>query len=170
MGLPEQAPVAEQVPPPVVQAPVPPAARAEGPDQPGTGEGGAAPRLSPRRLADRVVTVALLVYGALSIMQAVPSYLDATLELRTMGVEAELSDPAGARLWGVVAVVVLALGWAGTALLSWRRARRGRLAFWVPLVGGVVFNLLAAFLVVIPLVSDPAVAQAVMDLQGNLFD
>ena len=37
--------------------------------------------------------------------------------------------------------------------------RAGRLSFWIPLVGGVVFTLLASVLLVVPLMSDPGLMQ-----------
>ncbi|MDI6944058.1 DUF6264 family protein [Microbacterium barkeri] len=127
----------------------------------------AAPRLSGGRLIDRAATVAMLVYGIFSVIQSIPLVLDTTRLLETMGLDVELADPAGVRIWGVAAVIVLTLGWMATALLSWRVARRGRLTFWVPIAGAVVFNLLASIVVVIPLVSDPAVGDAVLRMQES---
>ncbi|WOF24387.1 DUF6264 family protein [Microbacterium betulae] len=120
------------------------------------------------RLFDRAATVALLVYGLFNVVQSIPILLDATRMLQLMGVDVELSDPAASRAWGVAAVVLLALGWVATALLAWRSLRRGRLSFWVPVVGGIVFNLLASVVVVIPLLGDPAVVEGILQLQDSL--
>ncbi len=68
-----------------------------------------------------------------------------------------LTDPAGAQAWGTAAAVVLGVGWLLTAVLSWLRLRSGHRAWWVPLVGGVVFTFAAACLMVVPLMNDPAV-------------
>lgn len=151
MGMPPDAPLSS--------APVPPAAAPPQPvpAKPGTG-----------RLVDRAATVAMLVYGIFSIVQSIPLMLDATDLLAAMGLDVELSDPGALRGWGVAAVVALAAGWIATAALSWRMIRRGRLSFWVPIAGAVVFNLLASLLVVLPLVGDPAVVDALLRMQDQL--
>ena len=118
----------------------------------------------PARMWDRIVTIALLVYGLVSVLYSVPQYLDparyAHTLLAVLGVDAELSDPASARGWGIAAVVVLTVGWLATAFLSWRNVRAGRLAWWIPVVGGVVCSLIAGVLLTVPIMSDPAAAVA----------
>lgn len=143
-------------------------ASAARPVSPPAPEVAARPALSPGRLIDRAATVALLVYGIVSVVQSIPVVLDATRLLQTMGIDAELADPAGMRGWGVLAVVVLTLGWIATALFAWRRARRGRMTFWIPIVGAVVFNVIASLIVAGPLVGDPAVMDALLRTQDAL--
>lgn len=120
------------------------------------------------RLVDRAATVALLVYGLFSVVQSIPILVDATQMLQLMGVDVELSDPAASRAWGVVAVALLALGWLATSLFAWRSLRRGRLSFWIPIAGGVLFNLLASVVVVIPLMGDASVVEGILQLQDSL--
>ena len=76
------------------------------------------------RFADRVVTIALLVYGLVNVVTGIPSMIDygayVTTVLSLLGVEGELADPAAGRPWGIAAALVLAIGWLLTAYLSWR--------------------------------------------------
>jgi hypothetical protein len=117
------------------------------------------------RLFDRVATLVLLAYGLVTVVTSIPSLVDygtyAGDLLAAMGVEAQLSDPAAGRGYGVAAVIVMAVLWLVAALLSWISIRSGRLSFWIPLVAGAVANLVAGALMVIPLVSDPGVWSAV---------
>lgn len=125
----------------------------------------------PARLGDRIATIALLVYGFVSVLSSVPRYLDvpgmAATILAVFGVHQELSDPAAARPWGIAAAVVLAVGWVATAVISWRRLRSGRLTWWIPLVAGVVCSLVAGILITIPIMSDPAIAAALQKAVGG---
>ena len=78
-----------------------------------------------------------------------------------------VSDPAAGRPWGIAAALVLAIGWCATAAVSWWSLRRGRLTWWIPLVGGIVFTFAAGALMVVPLLSDPAVWEALIDSVGG---
>lgn len=125
--------------------------------------GAATPR--PRAI-DRIVTFALLAYGLLNVISAFPSLVDFVAYADTMfdllGIDATLTDPAAGKPWGIAAALVLAFGWVLTALLSWASLRRGRLSWWIPLVGGIVFTFASATLVLIPLTNDPAVWDALV--------
>lgn len=128
------------------------------------------PSPRPRRV-DRVVTFALLAYGLVSVISAFPAYLDyneyAGMVLGFMGVDAQLSDPAVGRPWGVAAAIVLAVGWILTLLVSLWNLRRGRLTWWIPLTAGIVFSFAAGALMMVPIVNDPAVWQALLDSTGR---
>lgn len=124
------------------------------------------PQALPRpRTADRITTLALLVYGLVSVLTTIPSMVDyggfATTLLAALGVDQALADPAAGRPWGIAAAVVLGGGWLLTAMLSVLALRAGRLSWWIPVVGAVVFNLVSSGLLVVPLMSDPAVWSAV---------
>lgn len=143
---------------PAPQAPAAPAARiALGPD---------GRPVSRPRMADRIVTFALLAYGLVNVVSTVPAFLDysayADMMFTIMGVDAELADPGAGRPWGIAAALVLGLGWAVTAAISWWSIRRGRISWWIPLVGGIVFTLAAGTLMVIPLMNDPAAWDALL--------
>jgi len=101
------------------------------------------------------------------VITSVPAFLDygsyAETMLGLMGVDVQLSDPAAAKPWAIAAVVVLVVGWCATAALSVWNMRRSRVTWWIPLVGGIVFSLIAGALMVAPLTNDPAVWQALLD-------
>lgn len=125
------------------------------------------PRVSGARRADRLVGLLLIVWGLLSVIRTVPqltnlaSYLHDSFEL--LGVDATLSDPSSARGWGIAAALVYGGGWLLTAVLTWLRAKQGRILFWIPLVGAVVFTIVVGVLVSIPLMNDPALMDALSD-------
>jgi hypothetical protein len=130
----------------------------------------AAPVVPRRRYVDRVITFALLAYGLITVLGSIPASTDypqfAATFFEMLGVDATLSDPAAGRGWGLAAALVLGLGWLLTLALSWWNVRAGRLSFWIPLVGGLVFNMVSSLLLVVPLMTDPAVWNA---LQGSLL-
>ncbi|WP_261164551.1 DUF6264 family protein [Microbacterium sp. Marseille-Q6965] len=146
--------------------PVPTPAPAAGAEEPAPVVPVAGSGASTGRLIDRVVTVALLVYGLLNVIVTIPQLTDyvtyAENLLGMMGVDATLSDPAGGRGWGVAAALVMGLGWLATAALSYLRLRAGRTAFWIPIVGAVVFLGASGLLMTVPLLNDPAVLDAIM--------
>ncbi|NNH05371.1 DUF6264 family protein, partial [Microbacterium ulmi] len=131
----------------------------------------AASRRARPRTADRFATLALLVYGLITVVTAFPALVEyvgyAHTLLSALGVDAQLSDPAGARAWGVAAAIVLAVGWLATAALSFVSLRAGRLTWWIPLVAGVVFNTVSALLLLMPLVMDAAVWEALQSAIGG---
>jgi hypothetical protein len=110
---------------------------------------------------DRVVTFALLAYGLVNVVTAIPQLVDYAAYTETvftlLGVDAKLTDPAAGKPWGLAAAIVMALGWLATALVTWWNLRRGRVSWWIPVVGGIVFTLITGTLMLIPLMSDPAV-------------
>jgi hypothetical protein len=145
-----------------------PAAGKAGSPGPGADSGDGAPAATARatrgRSIDRIVTIALLAYGFVTMIGAIPAFIDygtyASNLLETMGVDAELSDPAAGRPWAIAASLVLAFGWMVTAALSAWSMRRGRLSWWIALTGGVVFTFISGILIVVPLLSDPEVLRA----------
>ncbi|MDY0911082.1 DUF6264 family protein [Microbacterium sp. CFBP9034] len=131
---------------------------------PATPDASARPQRS--RAIDRIVTFALLAYGLVNVISAFPAMVDYVAYTDTMfeilGLDVELSDPSGGRPWGIAAALVLAFGWLLTALLAWVNLRRGRLSWWIPLVGGIVFTFVAAMLILVPIMNDPAVWDALV--------
>lgn len=154
----EPAPVIDAAPASAPAAPHPAPAQQQG------GPAGIETRRS--RPVDRIVTFALLAYGLVNVISAFPALIDYTPYVDTMfrvlGVEAELADPAAGRPWGLAAAIVLAVGWLITAAVSWVSLRRGRLSWWIPLVGGVVFTFASSMLVLVPIMNDPAVWDALV--------
>jgi len=123
------------------------------------------------RMVDRVVTIALLVYGLFNVVTSFPSFLDygayAETMFAVMGLDVTLSDPAAGRPFGIAAAVVLAIGWIATALVSLWSLRRGRLTWWIPLAAGIFFTFVTGVLMAIPLMSDPAVIEALLGTAGG---
>jgi hypothetical protein len=113
------------------------------------------------RRADRIITIALLAYGLFTVVTTLPQLIDFTSFaeqwMSMAGIDATFSNAAQGRLWGSIAAVVFVVGWLATALLSWLSMRRGRLSWWIPLVGAVGTFLLASICLAIPLVTDPAI-------------
>ncbi|MFF2632407.1 DUF6264 family protein [Microbacterium sp. NPDC058021] len=119
----------------------------------------------PSRTADRIITLVLLAYGLLTVLVSAPQMIDvgafAQTLFQTLGVDAQLSDPASARGWGIAGAAVLAIGWLLTAWLSWRGLRARRVTWWIPLVGGIVCNLVSGALMLVPIMSDSAAWETV---------
>lgn len=120
----------------------------------------AMPSRAPARPWDRIITIALLAYGVINVFMTAMSYLDLpTLMNRSMdilGIEGEFTNFAQGKTWGTAAAVVLFIGWAITAWLSVRRLRRGKLSWWVPLVGAAVTMVIATICITVPMMNDPA--------------
>jgi hypothetical protein len=123
--------------------------------------------MSRPRFVDRVITFALLGYGLFTVVQQIPAAADypqfAATFLGVFGVDEALSDPAGARAWGLAAALTLGVGWLVTFGFAWVNLRAARISFWIPLVGGIVINMVASVLLVAPLMMDAPVWQALQD-------
>jgi energy-converting hydrogenase Eha subunit C len=126
----------------------------------------AAPASTRHHPVDRFATIALLAYGLVNVVMTGMSYLDLPTVLnevmKILGIEGEFTDYAAGRLWGTVAAIVLVIGWTATAVLSVRRLRRGRITWWLPLVGAVVTSFLAGICVMIAMMGDPAFAEYIV--------
>jgi hypothetical protein len=100
-----------------------------------------APRASTRRRMDRPITIALIAFGGLNLIQYAGPLLDFEyfLEVATNGTFAEAIDFGDAARIGGIVLFVLCLGLLlASAAIAVLRLRRGRIAFWVPLVAGAV--------------------------------
>lgn len=127
-----------------------------------------APRAS--NPVDRFVTIGLLAYGLVNVVMTAASYLDFSAAMdqvmSILGIDGEFTNYAQGRLWGTVAAIVLVVGWALTAYLSVRRLHRGRVSWWVPLVGAVATMFLTSIFVSIPMMGDPAFVDFLMSSTG----
>ena len=126
----------------------------------------AAPPSTRPHPVDRFATIALLAYGLVNVVMTGMSYLDLPTVLnevmKILGIEGEFTDYAAGRLWGTVAAIILVIGWTATTALSVRRLRRGRITWWLPLVGAVVTSFLAGICVMIAMMGDPAFAEYIV--------
>lgn len=122
-------------------------------------------------LADRVATFVLLVYGLISTISTIVQLLDfpgyAERAAQILGADATYTALSAGYVWGAVASVVYAVGYLLTAWLTWRRLRRGRIAFWVPLVGFVATTLVAGACITVALMADPAFLSALTSAVAN---
>lgn len=122
----------------------------------------AEPASTPKRAhpADRFVTIGLLAYGLVNVVVTGLQYLDLPRVMNevmsVLGISGEFTNFAQGRVWGTIAAVVLLAGWAVTATLSIRRLRRGKVTWWLPLVGAVATLGIASICVAIPMMGDPA--------------
>lgn len=144
-------------------APAPAAAAASAP--------GASARPTGWRMADRMITIGLLVYGLLNLLFTAPRLFDFTNSadeyLSLLGVQEPFTNVAAAQVWGPIAGGVYLAGYVVTALVAWRMLRRGRIAFWIPLVGAAVTLTLVAMCLTVPLANDPAFLDFVGSLSGR---
>lgn len=119
-----------------------------------------APPEQRRNPVDRFATIALLAYGLVNVVTTAISYLDFTSAMNNvmdiLGIDGEFTNYAQGKLWGTIAAIVLVAGWAATAYVAVRRLRRGRLSWWVPIVGAIVTLFLTSLCAAVPMVGDPA--------------
>lgn len=152
----------------------PTGARASGRGGTGPSRGAAAgqdrPTLSSRFGAsqfDFVVTVALLAFGLLSVVQSLAVSDVASAVRRAFEQQGlELSDPTALSTAAAVGAIANVVVFALVAWWSLRRLAARRWTFWVPLLGGAVASLtsLVAFSVV--MFQDPGFVQVVLQQSG----
>lgn len=124
-------------------------------------------QVSQARLIDRIVTIAMMAFGLYSILGGIRAYTDPYALAAAIGMsDIELSDAGALRTAGIVSIVVMLLGWAGTAWLLWRRHARRKSMWWIALIAGVVFTLIGALIVAVAFAMDPAVLERFASMQG----
>lgn len=143
--------------PPIDEVIAPPVAPAPNAMPPARPVSTASTRAHP---VDRFVTIALLAYGLINIVVTGLSYLDLpnvmNQTMKILGIEGEFTNFAQGRVWGTLAAIVLAVGWSITAALSIRRLRRGRITWWLPIVGAAVTMGVVSICIAVPMMNDPA--------------
>lgn len=121
---------------------------------------------TPAGPLNRLMTIMLLALGLINVLTSIPGFVDLAstlnLSLQMLGIEGEFSNFAAARTWGVVSVLVMLVGYLATAWFSFRLLKRGRAAWWVPLVGAVVTMLVVSICVSVPMIGDPAFTQSLL--------
>lgn len=132
----------------------------------------AAPASSARpHPVDRFVTIALLAYGLINVVMTGLSYLDVPAAMNevmgVLGIDGEFTNYAQGALWGTIAAVVLAVGWALTAFLSIRRLRSGRISWWLPVVGAFATLVVTSICIAIPMMGDPAFVAFLTSTTGS---
>jgi len=128
---------------------------------------------APRpRLADRIITIALLALGAFGTLNFASSLfaIDSQLRLTAtmLGIES-LSLPGWVGVLGVVSGLAVLLIFALTLIFSIRRMRAGKLAFWAPLAAGAIVLVLVIIVQSIALSGAPEIMQQLQsDPNGSL--
>lgn len=121
----------------------------------------------PRRGWDLGLTVALLVFGAYSVISTYAQYADLTTSLNYAYSLMNNMDLGGSKLGTYTSVdlartIGIALNatqigaFVVTALVSIQLLRRNRLAFYVPLIGAAVTVIVTIILMFVALTGDPA--------------
>ncbi len=122
-------------------------------------------------LWDRILTGGLLAYGLVSTVSTIVQLLDfpryAESAATILGVDATYTNLQGGYVWGAAAALVYGIGWLLTALLTWRRLTRGRIAFWIPIAGFVATALVAGICVTLALVGDQQFMTAIIGSVPN---
>ncbi|NYD65484.1 DUF6264 family protein [Agromyces atrinae] len=117
--------------------------------------------VAPKKRADRFVTLALLAIGLYTVLSSVFTATDfrafSAQWMEIAGIEGTFTNIEQGTLMLQISVAVMAAVWVITAWLSFRLIARGKISWWIPLVGGVVANLISSVLIGIALFSDPAV-------------
>ena len=123
-----------------------------------TGPSPTEPRRRPRRW-DIILTAGLLGYATINVVtQLIARDTLATIATQffvAQGIGAYTPTALTTSLGNTLNVVTLAL-FVATVLVTIWMLRRGRVAFWVPIAGGVTATIVALVFVVILLQSDPA--------------
>jgi|SRR5690554_729521 len=156
-GLPEPTddiPVADASPAAVSPLAAPPeAARAPDPQPQAAAE-------SPRRAhpVDRVVTLVLLALGLFILLNGIPGYLALSDALQMVYDQFDAGVyPATetAAALGVTALAVQAVIWVATAASAWFTMKRGRIAWWICVVGAALSFIASMVVVSVALFADP---------------
>jgi len=164
-ATPEQQRAAAGLPPvePETQTPAVPSAPAGAAASAPAASASAPSQAKPASRMDRIITAALLGVGLVNVLGSIPGFLDlsSTMDrtLQVMGLDGEFTNFAAARVWGPTAAVVMLAGYVVTAWLGFRRVRRGRIAWWVPLLGFVITMAIVSVCISVPMLGDPAFTQ-----------
>jgi hypothetical protein len=112
-----------------------------------------------RATPDRLATMILLGIGLVTILLSMPALIDLPKSIDTAFEQLDLgnytSTALGSALGWTALVVSVAL-WGVALWLSLRALRRGRVAWWIPLVFGVVANIAVFACIAFAMAGDPA--------------
>ncbi|WP_411721558.1 DUF6264 family protein [Mycetocola sp.] len=112
-----------------------------------------------RATADRVATMMLLGIGLMTILLSLPALIDLPKSIDTAFAQLDLGDYTSTALGsalGWTALLISAALWGFALWLSLRALRRGRIAWWIPLVFGVIGNIAVFACIAFAMAGDPA--------------
>jgi hypothetical protein len=127
-------------------------------------------RDATRAPVDRFISWGLLGLGLFSILQSIVALFDLPAAIDAFFASADLDAyaPVGAgRALGLVALVVYVALWILALVLVQRRIGRGRSSWWIPLVAGVVANVVVLVCVGSAMMIDPAIAAYIQEMAGT---
>lgn len=128
-----------------------------------------APASAAAHPVDRVVTLVLLAFGLFLVLTSIPGYLAMPEAMQTVYDQLDAGTyPAAdvAASLGVTALVVQAVIWIATTASALFAMRRGRMAWWIALLGGVLAFIAMMVIVSVALFADPGFIDNVSP--GNL--
>ncbi|RWZ49646.1 hypothetical protein ELQ90_12890 [Labedella phragmitis] len=123
-----------------------------------------------RAPVDRFISWGLLGLGLFSILQSTVALFDLPAAINAFFAPEDLDayGPVGAgRVLGLVALVVYIALWVLALVLVQRRVGRGRSSWWIPLVAGVVANVVVLVCVGSAMMIDPAIAAYIQEMAGT---
>jgi len=132
-----------------------------------------APALSPvaqPRRWDRILSIALLAFGLYNVITGVVQFrdlgamLNQVYELQGVGTYSETALTGALSTVIVVSQVVIYLV---TLFVTMSLLRRGKLAFWVPLVGGALAGLIVTVSLLVLMGSDPSFIAYVNEMNAT---
>lgn len=124
----------------------------------------AAQRRPPAHPVDRVITLVLLAIGLILIINSIPGYLalsdvmQSVYESLNAGTYSATETAAGL---GAAALIIQGMLWVATTGFSVLAIRRGRLSWWIPLVGGAISFIAMMIIVSVALFADPGFIDSV---------
>jgi hypothetical protein len=123
-------------------------------------------------LFNLVVTVGLLVFGAVSVTNSLGEFLhpgsvvnEMLASLHTQYAKFPVITYTPTSLTTTVGAVLLTLQGANFGLIAWwaiSRLRAGKPSFWIPVLGAFICNVLTFIALGILLVSDPVIMNAIV--------
>ena len=123
-------------------------------------------RLTGGRLADRIITIALLVFGAFGALNIASALNAMPAEFRRLAQVLEVNDvtvPAAVGTLGVVGALVIFALYAVNLIFSLQRLRARKLAFWVPLVTAILAFIVSTAFTLFGVAQVPELLQAMSD-------
>jgi hypothetical protein len=113
---------------------------------------------------DRFATVLLLGIGLATILLSAPALIDLPDAMRSYFSQLEIgkfTSDALATTMGWTALVLEVVLWGLALWLSMRALSRGKVAWWIPLVFGVIANIAVFVCVAVAMAGDPSFAEYV---------
>ncbi len=147
-----------------------------GDSRPGVASAGRGSDQTPRQTSqakprawDRILSLALLGYGLFTVVTGLFQYADLASVIQQVydvqGIGTFTATPS-VDTAGVVLRLALVVVWIATALLTVPMLRAGRIAFYIPLIGGAVMGILMTVILTGLLIADPTFMDYVTEMQS----